>query len=141
MSEDASAHEIRRAYRRLARQHHPHMTDRTDAADRFNALAEAYQVLYDPTKRASYDRSHRVENEMHGGGTTDLEAILELSPQEAALAEFTALTLTDGWGNAIELPAGIRHGQRIRFRAAARLARSGVPSGDVLLTVHVRPIR
>lgn len=56
--EDASAHEIRRAYRRLARQHHPDISDHTGAAARFDAICEAYQVLHDPAQRAHYDQHH-----------------------------------------------------------------------------------
>jgi curved DNA-binding protein CbpA len=54
--ENASGPEIRRADRRLARQHHPDLSDHNGAADRFNAVSEAYQVLRDPDQRARYDR-------------------------------------------------------------------------------------
>ncbi len=56
--EHASGHDIRRAYRRLARQHHPDLSDQTGAADRFNAVSEAYEVLRDPDQRARYDHHH-----------------------------------------------------------------------------------
>lgn len=53
---DAPQEEIRRAYHRLAKQHHP---DRNpgdaSAAERFRAVHEAYQVLSDPHKRAAFD--------------------------------------------------------------------------------------
>jgi curved DNA-binding protein len=53
---DASAEEIRSAYRRLAREHHPDVSKDPGAAERFSEIAEAYEVLRDPEKRERYDR-------------------------------------------------------------------------------------
>ncbi len=52
----ASPEEIKRAYRKLARQYHPDVSDAPDAEARFKEINEAYQVLSDPEKRAAYDR-------------------------------------------------------------------------------------
>ncbi len=52
----ASEDEIKRAYRRLARQYHPDVNKSPDAESRFKEINEAYQVLSDPEKRAMYDR-------------------------------------------------------------------------------------
>ena len=52
---DASADEIKRAYRRLARKYHPDVSKEKDAEARFKELGEAYEVLRDPEKRAAYD--------------------------------------------------------------------------------------
>ena len=53
---DASAADIRKAYRALARKHHPDVSKDPDAKDRFAAISEAYEVLRDKDKRARYDR-------------------------------------------------------------------------------------
>jgi molecular chaperone DnaJ len=54
---DAGDADIKSAYRRLARQHHPdHHPDDPTAEDKFKEASEAYSVLSDPQKRAAYDR-------------------------------------------------------------------------------------
>jgi curved DNA-binding protein len=52
---DASAEDIKRAYRRLARKFHPDVSKEKDAEERFKEIGEAYEVLRDPEKRAAYD--------------------------------------------------------------------------------------
>jgi curved DNA-binding protein len=51
-SEDA----IKKAYRRLAHKYHPDVSKEADAEERFKEVAEAYQTLKDPEKRAAYDQ-------------------------------------------------------------------------------------
>ena len=53
---DASQEDIKRAYRRLAREHHPDVSQSHDAEDRFKEIAGAYEILSDPEKRGQYDR-------------------------------------------------------------------------------------
>ena len=54
---DASEQEIKRAYRRLARKHHPDVNpDDKSAEAKFKEINEAYEVLSDKEKRAKYDR-------------------------------------------------------------------------------------
>jgi curved DNA-binding protein len=52
---DASADDIKRAYRRLARKYHPDVSKEKDAEERFKEIGEAYEVLRDPEKRSAYD--------------------------------------------------------------------------------------
>lgn len=56
MARDAGGEDIRRAYRKLARQHHPDVNKQDGAEDRFKVLAEAYEVLRESEKRERYDR-------------------------------------------------------------------------------------
>jgi curved DNA-binding protein len=52
----ASADDIKAAYRKLARQNHPDINKDKGAEARFKEIAEAYEVLKDPEKRAAYDQ-------------------------------------------------------------------------------------
>ncbi len=52
----ASDAEIKRAFRTLARELHPDVSSAADAGSRFRDVAEAYEVLSDPARRATYDR-------------------------------------------------------------------------------------
>ncbi len=57
VSRDASAEDIKKAYRRLAMQYHPDRNPGDKAAEeRFKAINEAYAVLSDPEKRRQYDQ-------------------------------------------------------------------------------------
>ncbi len=63
----ASAEEIKRAYRSLARTHHPDVAeDKTAAEHHFKEINEAYEVLSDPQKRAQYDRFGTVNGAGNG---------------------------------------------------------------------------
>ena len=60
--------EIKRAFRKLARELHPDVSEVPDAEERFREAAEAYEVLSDPGRRATYDRYGREG--LRGGGFT-----------------------------------------------------------------------
>jgi molecular chaperone DnaJ len=54
---NANAEDIKKAYRRLARRHHPDVNPGSgDAEDRFKEISQAFEVLSDPKKREIYDR-------------------------------------------------------------------------------------
>lgn len=53
---EASAEDIKRAYRKLARKYHPDVSSEADAEARFKELGEAYEVLKDPARREQYDQ-------------------------------------------------------------------------------------
>jgi curved DNA-binding protein len=55
----ATQDEIKKAYRRLAQKYHPDVSKEPEAEARFKEIAEAYQTLKDPEKRAAYDELGR----------------------------------------------------------------------------------
>ena len=68
VSRDASEAEIKKAYRKLAMEHHPDRNRQPGAEEKFKEITEAYQVLCDPQKRALYDRYGKAGIERGGGG-------------------------------------------------------------------------
>src|SRR5215469_11183665 len=71
VARDADADEIRKAYRKLARKHHPDLNPGDKAAeDRFKKVQEAYDILSDPKKKQMYDQvGFYSENGAPGAGT------------------------------------------------------------------------
>ncbi len=69
---NASHAEIKRAFRRLARELHPDVSGEPDAELRFRAVAEAYEVLSDPERRQTYDRFGH--GGLRGGGFSPMDA-------------------------------------------------------------------
>ena len=56
ISKGASDDEIKKAYRKLAKQYHPDVNKAPDAEAKFKEINEAYEVLSDPNKKATYDQ-------------------------------------------------------------------------------------
>jgi curved DNA-binding protein len=193
----ASAEDIRRAYRRLARKYHPDVNKEPDAEDRFKQISEAYEVLRDEEKRARYDRLGAswkagqdvsgasgfgdgfrggdgfgdVRVDFGGGDFSDFfeglfgqrgrtrtsgasgfggfdgfsmrggnqEAVLELTLEEAASGGKRRISLGDGRDFEVEIPPGVRDGQRIRLAGQGGAGPGGGPSGDLFLRVRLKP--
>ena len=197
---DASAEDIRAAYRRLARKFHPDVNKDPEAEERFKEISEAHEVLSDPDKRARYDRlgpnwkagedvsgaagfgdvggfgadpggvrvefgdetfsdlfeslfgeprARRARAGRGGAGDTtggrfamrgaDHEAVLELSLEEAAAGGRRQIQLADGRSFQVEVPAGVRDGQRIRLAGEGGTGTGGGPSGDLFLRAALKP--
>ncbi len=83
VSENASAEEIKKAYRKLARKYHPDINKSPEAEEKFKEINAAYEILSDPEKKRQYDQ---VGDNMFGGqsfhdfagaqGGADLDEIL-----------------------------------------------------------------
>ncbi len=81
VSRTASPDEIKQAFRNLARKYHPDVSSEPDAEERFKELNEAYAILSDEQKRATYDRFGHAGVSGSGGApdftNIDLSDILE----------------------------------------------------------------
>lgn len=67
----ASTDDLKGAFRKLARQYHPDVSEATDAEERFKEINEAFAVLSDADKRAAYDRFGHAGVQGAGGIPTD----------------------------------------------------------------------
>lgn len=85
VSESANEAEIKKAYRKLARQYHPDVNKDKGAEDKFKEINSAYEILSDKTKKAQYDahgdnmfggQNFHDFSRSHGGGSGDLDEIL-----------------------------------------------------------------
>ncbi len=86
ISESATEAEIKKAYRKLARQYHPDINKDPKAEDKFKEINSAYEILSDKEKKAKYDMHgdnmfggqnfHDFSRSHRGGGNADLDEIL-----------------------------------------------------------------
>lgn len=151
VSKTATADEIKRAYRRLASQHHP---DKGGDKVQFQAIQEAYSVLGDPAQRQQYDNPSPQWGSMNfGPGGFDLDQIFSMfGARGAASARTPRLNLwvslrdvAEGGSRAvalqvnktveniqIDIPQGLTDGDTIRYPGLA-------PGGhDLIITFRIR---
>lgn len=84
VSENASAEEIKKAYRKLARKYHPDVNKDPKAEEKFKEINAAYEVLSDPQKKQQYDQhgdsmfggQHFQDFARSQGSNVDLDEIL-----------------------------------------------------------------
>jgi DnaJ-class molecular chaperone len=164
----ASEAEVKRAFRRLARELHPDVNAHDpEAEEKFKAAAEAYEVLSDPERRATYDRfGHeglRSRGFPPGGaGFGTVEEIFQavfggafgfevrrgpIRGQDLIQAiEISAPQAMLGASvkiqsqegeREVELPPGIQHGAQFALRGHGLPGSNGGPPGDLRVVVHV----
>jgi DnaJ-class molecular chaperone len=124
----ASADEIRKAYRKLAKQFHPDLNPgKPEAEAKFKAIAAAYDLLSDPEKRARYDRGEidetgaerpRYSYRPHAEGTEGWRYQPEGEMDLADLEDLFAAFGSDGRGRGGRTRAGF--GERLRTRGQDR---------------------
>lgn len=175
---DADEDRIRRAYRKLARTHHPDVSSDPDAEDRFKEVGEAFDVLKDPERRELYDRFgadwrqaqaaggpppppqgqgrsapppeyEDLFAQMFGAGRgegaafrvrgNDVEAILDVTLEEAADGGSRRITLPDGTSLDVTIPVGLVDGRRIRLAGQGGEGLGGGPRGDLFLSARILP--
>ena len=166
---EASGADIQRAYRRLARRHHPDVNREPGAEERFKEITEAYDTLADPERRRAYD--HVPEKATVGGGSpwstapdfedffgsifgdrtaadgfgrgpvpgADTEAELTIDVDEAYHGTRRRITLGPQRHLDVTVPPGVVDGQRIRLAGQGAGGMRGGPAGDLFLVVHLAP--
>jgi molecular chaperone DnaJ len=106
VSRDASADEIKSAYRRLARRYHPDVNpDDPTAEDKFKEVGGAYAVLGDPEKRAQFDRFGTTDDQpsdpFYGGNVGNITDLFDI--------------FFGGGGMAGGRRSHVRHGDDLRY--------------------------
>ena len=163
---NASQEEIKKAYRKLAMQHHP---DRGGSADKLQQINEAYDVLKDPNKRQQYDNpqprfdsSHfahgrpfdfdDIFSEMFSRGNPQarrgpsknrdiqLSYTLEIKDVFTHTEAFVSYSLPSGKTEQVEIkiPAGVKNGNVIRIAGYGDNSRPMLPRGDLLIKVNIK---
>src|SRR5436190_2129067 len=166
---DASEGEIKRAFRRLARELHPDVSESPDADERFREVVEAYEVLSRTESRDLYDRYGHAGLRSGGfqPGHVDFGSLADLFSAffgddllfggfvrtqtcptcagsgrriEQRCAECRgAGRVVEERTLPVEIPPGIHHGQRIRISGEGHAGLVGARAGDVYVEVRIRP--
>jgi curved DNA-binding protein len=130
VARDASADDIKKAYRKLARKYHPDVSKEPNAEERFKEMAEAYETLKDPEKRAAFDQlgSHAAGQEFRPPPDWG-QHFASGSPFDQPGSTFDDIDLAD-------LLAGLTGG---RGRAGGRSARreGPIPGSDYEAMVRI----
>ena len=167
ISQDASISEIKKAYKKLARENHPDLNPGDlDAEKRFKEVSEAHSVLGDERKKQEYDQIRSMGASGFGGFTSqgftvdDFGDIFEnlgdifgfggrrkgqtyqtninISFTEAASGIEVVLPL-ENESIKVKVPAGVDNGSVIRLRGRGGPGAAGAPDGDLLVQVSVEP--
>ncbi|HIJ00539.1 MAG TPA: molecular chaperone DnaJ [Candidatus Methanomethylophilaceae archaeon] len=122
LDRNASKDEIKKAYRRLARQYHPDVTteDKKFAEEKFKAISEAYEVLVDDEKRRLYDQyGHAgLSGQFSGGSFTwdDFSHFEDLRDIFSGLGGFGDIfDMFFGGPHQRREPKGARQGESLRY--------------------------
>lgn len=107
VSRESTQEEIKKAYRRLARKHHPDVNkdNKKEAEKKFKEISEAYEVLMDPDKRTRYDRFGKEGVQFENGQFTwrdfthqsDIEDILRDFFGDFGESDFFSSIFGGGW--------------------------------------------
>jgi molecular chaperone DnaJ len=131
VSRNASHAEIKTAFRRLARELHPDVSDAPDAGPRFRSITEAYEVLSDPERRQLYDRFGHAG--LRRGGFAPMGA--DFGSLSDVFAAFFGETLFGTGGE-----TGPRPARGPDLAAQVEIDLAGVVTGTTL-AVHVHVAR
>ena len=160
VSKNAAPQDIKKAYRKLAAQHHP---DRGGDADKFKQVQEAYDTLGDPAKRQQYDNpqpqfqfntgnmggfedvfSHfGFRTQGHRNPNKDVTIAAEIDLEDVLYGKnlIASYRLKNGREESVEIqiPPGIQDGQQIRYQGLGDDMFREFPRGNLNVIIRVRP--
>jgi len=165
VSKEASADDIKKSYRKLAKENHPDTTG--GDGFKFKQIYEAYSVIGNPTKRQAYDQSqyNRVSyasegsswndifsntsgnyadmfNNAFGGSATgsDIRVAINITVLESYEGTLRYIDVGTGGFN-INIPRGIPNGTKLKVsgKGAPHPINSTAPVGDAIITINVLP--
>lgn len=166
VSREATDAEIKRAFRELARQHHPDVNPE-DGGERFREINEAYAVLSDPSTRTRYDRWGHPDDGASGLSAVvdaaqdiindvfrrrrakqkgrDVRYTLEVTFEEAAFGAHRTITLPPSAADpasrareiAIIVPPGMKDGTVKTLRGEGEPGRGGATAGDLHVLIRI----
>jgi len=138
VSRDCSEDDLKKAYRKLAMQYHPDRNKAPDAEVRFKEIAEAYEVLRDPDKRAAYDRYGKAGVGGAAGGPAGFHHVDLAEALNIFMRDFGGMGGFDSLFGGGREPAESRRGQDVRV--TVKLSLLDVATGSkrtVKLKTHV----
>lgn len=163
VSKSASPEEIKRAYRRLASQHHP---DKGGDTAKFQEIQAAYETLSDPDRRQQYDNPqsqhfnfdfgrgdiHDIFNQFgfhFGPGfarqqrNRDLTTTITITLADTLLDQNRTVGINKPDGSRsnvdINIPRGITAGTTMKFPGLGDHSNGNIPPGDLLITIDILP--
>jgi molecular chaperone DnaJ len=178
VAKDTPEAEIKKTYRKLARQFHPDSNPGDAKAEaKFKEISEAFSVLSDTEQRKEYDAVRAmgggarftaggpgqsggfedVFSNLFGGGArgfpggfgggfdfgpaagVDLTARTSIDFIDSIKGATIKLSLQGMEPLNVKIPAGVQDGQKIKLRGKGRPSPNGGPSGDLIVTVRVKP--
>jgi len=119
----ASDDDLKRSYRKLAMQYHPDRNREPDAEERFKEISEAYEVLTDDRKRATYDRYGHAG--LSGAGASSAGGFHHIDLNEALnmfMRDFGGMGGFESLFGGQRSPAEARRGQDIKVSVKLGLA-------------------
>lgn len=122
VSREANDDDLKKAYRKLAMQYHPDRNREPDAEERFKEISEAYEVLTDERKRATYDRFGHAGLGGAAGGAQGFHHIDLTEALNMFMRDFGGMGGLDALFGGGRSPAEARRGQDIRVTVRMSLA-------------------
>ena len=162
LKKSANASDIKSAYRRLAKEHHP---DRGGDPETFKSINEAYSILIDTNKRAEYDYVPQQDFKFNSNNFNDIfkdifgasagfhhsqysepknkniRAKIEVTIDTIFEDQSRAVHLNTGRSEKtllVNIPAGVNDGATIRYPGYGQDILTRAPAGDLLVTIHVK---